>query len=73
VSAAVVSLAEWREARFGPDDDLPPAGPSLRLVAAGEGPHDAFRLEVFLARARAVMAEQRPTEVRRRHLRCLTS
>lgn len=73
MSAAVVSLAEWRESRFGPDDDLPPAAPSLRLVAAGEGPHDALRLEVFLARARAVMAEQRPMEVRRRHLRCLTS
>ncbi len=36
MSAAVVSLAEWREARFGPDDDLPPAAPALRLVAAGE-------------------------------------
>ena len=55
--ATVVSLAEWRE-RHTPFDPPPPAAPMLRLVPPGGA--DAFRLEVFLARARAVMGEQRP-------------
>jgi len=59
MSAQVISLAEWRAAR-GPKDDPPSPPAALRLVAGGEGPGDVFRLEVFLARARAVMGEQRP-------------
>jgi hypothetical protein len=59
MSALVISIDEWRAAHGGPDDDLPPPA-ALRVVAAGERPGDAFRLEVFLARARAVMGEQRP-------------
>jgi len=56
----VVSLAEWRALTRPPDDDLPPSGPFLRLVRAGEKPGETFRLDVFLARAKVVMAEQRP-------------
>jgi hypothetical protein len=55
----VVSLAEWRALTRPPDDDLPPPGPVLRLVGADERPVAAFRLDVFLARAKLVMAEQR--------------
>jgi hypothetical protein len=56
----VVSLAEWRASTRPPDDDLPPSGPFLRLVGPGERPGQAFRLDVFLARAQVVMAERRP-------------
>ena len=59
MSGRVISMAEWRAARTTPEDDPPPA-PGLRLLAAGESPAEAFRLEVFLARARVVMGQQRP-------------
>jgi hypothetical protein len=52
-SARVVSLEEWRTARRMPVDQAPAA---LRLVGDGDSP-PAFRLEVFLRRARIVMAE----------------
>jgi hypothetical protein len=62
VSAAqVISLDEWR-ARFhsgheyGPEDP-PPFAPALRLVEPDEQPGDAFRLDVFLSRARLVLAD----------------
>jgi hypothetical protein len=51
--ARVVSLAEWRAARRAPVEAAPP---SLRLVGEDDSP-PPFRLEVFLRRARAVMAE----------------
>jgi hypothetical protein len=55
--ANVISLDEFRAARRGPDDDLPPSAPRLFLV--GQEPPDPLRLDVFLARARVVMAEAR--------------
>ncbi len=60
--AEVISLDEWR-ARSGhlsrPDgpEDPPPFTPALRLVADDERPGDAFRLDVFLSRARLVLAD----------------
>jgi hypothetical protein len=51
--ARVVSLEEWRAARRGPVEFAPPA---LRLVGDDDSP-PPFRLEAFLRRARAVMAE----------------
>jgi hypothetical protein len=59
-TANVISLAEWRAVNRPPDDDLPPAGPFLRLVGEDERPAARFRLDVFLARAEVVMAERRP-------------
>jgi hypothetical protein len=62
VSAAqVISLAEWRARshagqEYGPDDQ-PPFTPALRLVEPDERPGDAFRLDVFLSRARLVLAD----------------
>jgi hypothetical protein len=52
-SARVVSLEEWRAARRMQAEPAPPA---LRLVGDGDSP-PPFRLEVFLRRARVVMAE----------------
>jgi hypothetical protein len=52
-SAPVVSLDEWRAARRMPVEPVPP---TLRLVDDDDTP-PPFRLEVFLRRARAVMAE----------------
>jgi hypothetical protein len=52
-SAPVVSLDEWRAARRMPVEPVPP---TLRLVGDDDTP-PPFRLEVFLRRARAVMAE----------------
>jgi hypothetical protein len=43
------------ERRAG-DDDRPPA-PVLRLVTSGDGGH-VLRLDVFLRRARAILAER---------------
>ena len=59
-AATVISLAEWRAEHHPPDDDLPPSGPFLRLVGEDERPGERFRLDVFLERARLVMAERRP-------------
>jgi hypothetical protein len=56
--ADVVSLAEFRAAHRAPDDDLPPSAPHLWLVG-DEDPPDPLRLDLFLARARIVMAETR--------------
>ena len=57
--AEVVSLDEWR-ARRAPvaEADVPEPAPLrlLRLVVDGDEP-PAFRLDVFLRRARAVMGE----------------
>jgi hypothetical protein len=52
-SARVVSLEEWRAARRM---QVEPAPPALRLVGDNDSP-PPFRLEVFLRRARVVMAE----------------
>lgn len=52
-SAPVVSLDEWRAARRM---QVEPAPPTLRLVGDDDSP-PPFRLEVFLRRARVVMAE----------------
>ncbi len=54
--AEVISLDEWRAARYLPEDP-PPAAPALRLVEADERPGDALRLDVFLVRAQVVLAE----------------
>ena len=54
--ADVISLDEWRAARYLPEDP-PPSAPALRLVEPDERPGDALRLNVFLARARLVLAE----------------
>jgi hypothetical protein len=60
-TATVISLAEWRAVNRPPDDDdMPPAGPFLRVVGEDERPGERFRLDVFLARAEVVMAERRP-------------
>jgi hypothetical protein len=60
----VVSLAEYRALRRSPHDDPPPpARPLLRLVDEAERPGDAFRLDVFLERARILMAERPPLEL----------
>lgn len=56
--ARVVSLEEWRAARRAPAGVAPPA---LRLVGGDDSP-PPFRLEVFLRRARAVMAEPHEPE-----------
>jgi hypothetical protein len=64
VTAQIISLDEWRARsphlpRY-PDDHpehAPPFTPALRLVASDERPGDAFRLDVFLSRARLVLAE----------------
>jgi hypothetical protein len=62
VSAAqVISLDEWRarshgQTGYGPEDP-PPFAPALRLVEPGEQPGAAFRLDVFLSRARLVLAD----------------
>ena len=56
--ARVVSLEEWRAGRRAPVELAPPA---LRLVGGNDSP-PPFRLEVFLRRARAVMAEQHEYE-----------
>ena len=55
-TAHVISLDDWR-ARHGWCEDEPPPVPRLRLVGADEPSAQVFTLEVFLARARAVMAE----------------
>jgi hypothetical protein len=52
-SAPVVSLDEWRAARRMQVEPVPP---TLRLVGDNDTP-PPLRLEVFLRRARAVMAE----------------
>lgn len=52
-SAQVVSLEEWRAARLIQGESERPA---LRLVGDTDSP-PPFRLEVFLRRARVVMAE----------------
>jgi hypothetical protein len=52
-SSRVVSLEEWRSARR---IQVEPAPPALRLVGDTDSP-PPFRLEVFLRRARVVMAE----------------
>jgi hypothetical protein len=62
VSAAqVISLDEWRARLYGDQDfgpeDPPPFAPALRLVEPDERPGDAFRLDVFLSRARLVLAD----------------
>ena len=49
----VVSLEEWRAARR---IQVEPAPPALRMVGDTDAP-SPFRLEVFLRRARVVMAE----------------
>jgi hypothetical protein len=54
----VVSLVEWRAARRM---QVEPAPPTLRLVGDTDSP-PPFRLEVFLRRARAVMAEPHEPE-----------
>jgi hypothetical protein len=57
--ATVVSLDEWRAARRAPvEADVPAPAPLrlLRLVVDGNEP-PPFRLDVFLRRARAVMAD----------------
>jgi hypothetical protein len=51
----IVSLDEWRARRRGTLVADTPAPPALRLVGAGDPP--PFRLDVFLHRARVVMAE----------------
>ena len=60
-AAQVISLAEWRARFHGGDEyhpeDPPPIAPALRLVEPDEQPGDAFRLDVFLSRARLVLAE----------------
>jgi hypothetical protein len=67
-AAQVISLDEWRARvhgghEYGPEDQ-PPFTPALRLVEPDEQPGDAFRLDVFLSRARLVWAggkdESRP-------------
>jgi hypothetical protein len=55
-TAHVISLDDWR-ARHGWCEDEPLPVPRLRLVGADEPSAQVFTLEVFLARARAVMAE----------------
>jgi hypothetical protein len=55
-AADVISLDEWRAVRYPPDDP-PPSAPALRLVDLDEQAGDAFRLDVFLARATVVLAE----------------
>jgi hypothetical protein len=58
--AEVVSLDEWRARRAPVEADVPEPAPLrlLRLVVDGDEPA-AFRLDVFLRRARAVMGEPR--------------
>jgi hypothetical protein len=62
-AAQVISLDEWRARSpragrydYGPEDP-PPFTPALRLVEPDEQPGDAFRLDVFLSRARLVLAD----------------
>jgi hypothetical protein len=56
--AEVVSLDEWRARRAPAEADVPEPAPLrlLRLVVDGDEP-TAFRLDVFLRRARAVMGD----------------
>ena len=61
--AQVISLDEWRARGARPPEyheipeDAPAFTPALRLVAVDERPGDAFRLDVFLSRARLVLAD----------------
>jgi hypothetical protein len=63
VSAAqVISLDEWRARsphahRAEDPEDQPRFVPVLRLVEPDERPAQSFRLDVFLSRARLVLAE----------------
>ena len=67
-AAEIVSLDEWRMRAGACDpgpEDPPPFRPALRLVEPDGRPGDAFRLEVFLGRARLVLAEPCNDEHRR--------
>ncbi|MDX6548175.1 MAG: hypothetical protein QOG33_1725 [Gaiellales bacterium] len=63
-AADVISLDEWRAGRYSPDEP-PPCAPALRLVEQDERPGEPLRLDVFLARARVVLAEVRHDEHQR--------
>jgi hypothetical protein len=63
-AAEVISLDEWRADRYPPDEP-PPCAPALRLVDLDERPGEALGLDVFLARARVVLAEVRQDEHQR--------
>jgi hypothetical protein len=63
-AAEVISLDEWRAGRYRPEEP-PPSAPALRLVDLDEQAGDAFRLDVFLARAQVVLAEVAQDEHRR--------
>jgi hypothetical protein len=60
-TAKIISLDE-RRARYQPIEDGPYRAPMLRLVGADEPTAQVFTLEVFLTRARVVMAQPEQSE-----------